>query len=133
MLKTFLCFYTSIPHKEGLDTCRETLDTRGVIDPPTDDVINLINLELKRNNFTFDSTHYLQKHGTAMGTRMVPLYANLFMGQLERDLLQQVEKKTHNLVEIHKRHLNYLATRGRKAEKVYPSNRFPPQNDQIHC
>ena len=79
---------TNMPHDEGLDACREALDTREVLDPPTDDIINLIDLVLKRNNSSFNNTHYLQKHGTAMGTRMAPSYANLFMGRLERDLLQ---------------------------------------------
>ena len=34
-----------------------------------------------------------KKHGTVMGTQMAPSYSNLFMGRLERDLLQQAEKK----------------------------------------
>ena len=94
--------YTNIPHEEGLDTCREALDTGEVLDSPTDDIINLIDLVLKRNNFSFDNTHSLQKHGTAMRTRMAPSYANLFIGRLERDLLQQAEKNNNNLVEIHR-------------------------------
>ena len=32
---------------------------------------------------------YLQLHGTAMGTKMAPAYANLFMGDLEQKLLAQ--------------------------------------------
>ena len=39
------------------------------------------------NNFTFNSKHYLQKHDTAMGTRMAPSYVNLFLGKFERDAL----------------------------------------------
>ena len=39
------------------------------------------------NNLTFNSKHYLQKHGTAMGTRMAPSYADLFLGKFERDAL----------------------------------------------
>ena len=35
-------------------------------------------------NFSFNNEHYLQKHGTAMGTRMAPSYANLFMGKFEQ-------------------------------------------------
>ena len=34
------------------------------------------------NNFEFESNHYLQLHGTAMGTKMALAYANLFMGDL---------------------------------------------------
>ena len=36
----------------------------------------------------FDGRFYLQKQGTAMGTKMAPSYANLFMGKLELRLLQ---------------------------------------------
>ena len=45
--------------------------------------------DTKKNHFSFDGLHYLQKHGTAMGTRMTPSYTNIFMGKLERDLLQR--------------------------------------------
>ena len=79
--------YTNIPHDEGIEACREALNSREVLSPPTEDIINLISSILTKNNFTFDDQHYLQVHGTAMGTRMAPSYANLFMGKLERDLL----------------------------------------------
>ena len=42
---------------------------------------------LINNNFTFDGNHYLQINGTAMGTKMAPSYANIFMGDLEERLL----------------------------------------------
>ena len=35
------------------------------------------------NNFSFNNEHFLQIHGTAMGTRMAPSYANLFKGKFE--------------------------------------------------
>ena len=44
---------------------------------------------LTMNNFEFDNNYYIQLDGTAMGTRMAPAYANLFMGDLERKLLAQ--------------------------------------------
>ena len=40
-------------------------------------------LVLKNNNFEFDGSHFLQKRGTAIGTRMAPAYANLSMHHLE--------------------------------------------------
>ena len=42
---------------------------------------------LTMNNFTFHDRHYLQIHGTAMGTRMAPSYANLFLAKFETDAL----------------------------------------------
>ena len=41
--------YTNIPHKEGMEVCREALNTRDASDPPTDDVVHLIGLILKKN------------------------------------------------------------------------------------
>ena len=40
----------------------------------------------------FEDEHFLQIHGTAMGTWMAPSYANIFMGMLENRILQTVDK-----------------------------------------
>ena len=53
----------------------------------------LISKILNKNAFIFEEQHYLQVHGTAMGTRMAPSYANLFMAQLERKLLDNASMK----------------------------------------
>ena len=42
----------------------------------------------KRNDFTFNGDHYLHIHGTAMGTKMAPSYANTFMRKFEKQLLE---------------------------------------------
>jgi hypothetical protein len=39
----------------------------------------VLTLVLKNNKFTFDGNHYLQINGTAMGTKMAPSYANIFI------------------------------------------------------
>ena len=39
------------------------------------------------NNFTSNDRHYLQIHGTTMGTRMAPSYANLFLTKFETEAL----------------------------------------------
>ena len=45
--------------------------------------------------FQFENkdTFYLQTHGTAMGTRMAPQYANAFMADLEGTFLRNYPKK----------------------------------------
>ena len=35
------------------------------------------------NNFEFNNNQYLQVGGTAMGTRLAPSYANIFMADFE--------------------------------------------------
>ena len=80
--------YANIPHKEGIKACEDLLNTRSIPIPPTKDLCHLIHTILTTNNFTFNGSHYLQIHGTAMGTRMAPSYANIFMGHLEQSFLQ---------------------------------------------
>ena len=43
---------------------------------------------LTMNNFVFNDEQFIQQHGTAMGTRMAPAFANLFMGEFERKALE---------------------------------------------
>ena len=85
--------YTNIPHEDGIKAAEEVWETRTVKDPPTQILIKLLTLVLKCNNFEFNGRHYLQIQGTAMGTKMAPSYANLFMGRLEKQLLQSVTPK----------------------------------------
>ena len=40
------------------------------------------------NSFVFNLEYFLQVQGTAIGTRMTPYYANLFIGKLELEFLQ---------------------------------------------
>lgn len=79
--------YTNIPHDDGITACKEVWEQRDIKDPPTECLIQLLELVLKHNNFTFNGEHYLQINGTAMGTKMAPSYANIFMGKLEKQLL----------------------------------------------
>ncbi|XP_072050367.1 uncharacterized protein [Amphiura filiformis] len=78
--------YTNIPHDDGITACKEALDNRTNKTPSTDDLINLLELTLKSNNFVFNDEHYLQTSGTAMGAKFSPSYANIFMGWHEGTL-----------------------------------------------
>jgi hypothetical protein len=52
----------------------------------------MLTMVLRKNNFTFNGDHYLQINGTAMGTKMAPSYANIFMGKFEKQLLERLLK-----------------------------------------
>ena len=80
--------YNNIPHSDGVAACRRALDKRPVFVPPTNDIIELMELVLDRNCFSFNGHHYRQILGTAMGTRMAPSFANLFMADLEEKILE---------------------------------------------
>ena len=47
---------------------------------------------IDKKSFVFNKVNYLQINDTAMGTRMAPSYANLFMAKLKREFLQTEEK-----------------------------------------
>ena len=76
--------YSNIPHEAGITATRRVLEKNGCPFPET--TLKLIKFILEHNSFVFDNTYYLQKQGTAMGTRFAPQYANLFMHRLEEDL-----------------------------------------------
>ena len=79
--------YTNIPHDDGIAACRKIWEQRTVQELPTECLVEMLTLVLKYNNFPFDGNHYLQINGTAMGTKMALSYANIFMGDLEEQLL----------------------------------------------
>ena len=58
----------------------------GEKDHPTQIPIKLLTLVLKCNKFESNGKHYLKIQGRAMGTKMVPSYANIFMGMLDEQL-----------------------------------------------
>ena len=87
--------YTNIPHNEGIDACRHFLDTRTDKHVPTETLCDLLRMILTMNNFTFNQEHYLQVHGTAMGTKMAPSFANLFLGIFEINALSNAPFHVH--------------------------------------
>ena len=81
--------YTNIPHHEGKEAAIQNLTLNQDPPPlqPQPVVIGeLIDIVLQNNVFEFNDKLYLQKQGTAMGTKMAPSYANLFMGKIEKQL-----------------------------------------------
>ena len=81
--------YTNIPHNEGIKACRHFLNTRQDQSLPAESMRMILTV----NNFSFNSEHYLQVHGTAVGTRMAPSYANLFMGKFEQHAIENAPLK----------------------------------------
>ena len=86
--------YPHIPQNEGLQTIKETLShARGSQKEEwtgslEEDAVDFAELVLTSNNFEFNGRPYAQKLGTAIGSRMAPAYANIFMDKLETRLLE---------------------------------------------
>ena len=89
--------YTNIPNSEGITAIRETLSEHRPNKqdmPSNDSLIQLLKMVLQKNNFQFNDQNYLQIGGIAMGTRVAPSYAYLFMCKLEQRLISNYNKKT---------------------------------------
>ena len=75
--------YTVIPNDEGLLALKHFFDHRIVEEPSSETLLRLTELVLTLNCFSFGGNHYKQTNGVAMGTKMGPSYANLFVGFIE--------------------------------------------------
>eukprot|EP00061_Rhincodon_typus_P004984 g23889.t1 len=78
-----LALYTSISHDDGIAATASGLKTNNGQFP--DAILQLICLIFDRNVFTFDNQFFIQTHGTAVGTRFLFQYANIFMCKFEQD------------------------------------------------
>ncbi|XP_069118974.1 uncharacterized protein [Argopecten irradians] len=85
--------HTNIPHADGIAVCHAAWDRRVSNHPSTQSLVDLLKLVLILNNFNFNDENYLQISGTAMGTKMAPSYANVFMRHLESAILTSAQIK----------------------------------------
>ena len=78
-------FYTHIPHNEGIKSIKEKLAIHRTPNnlPNNSYIIELLEVVLTNNHFEFNDTYYHQVSGTAIGTKLAPSYANLFMNKFE--------------------------------------------------
>ena len=96
--------YTNIPNTEGINCIKEILEQeRNRHEKPSNEsLLNLLEVVLTKNNFQFNGEHFLQIGGTAMGTRVAPTYANLFMRSLETEILEKSDEKNNGMVQIYR-------------------------------
>ena len=88
--------YTNIPNMDGLvSIARSLIKHQPDFTLKYNTLLELLKLVLHKNNFQFNGEHYLQIGGTAMGTKVTPSYANLFMARLEEKLLEKARTDLH--------------------------------------
>ena len=75
--------YTSIPHDGALKACEHILDKRCNRTMSTSTLLQLIELVLKMTTFHFNGRYFSQKQSVAMGTKIGPTVACIFMGYVE--------------------------------------------------
>ena len=98
--------YSNIPIEEGIKAFEEELEKRENKMVPTEYYVKLLKLVLESNIFEFNREYYIQLLGTAMGTRVAPTYANIFMAKLEKFMLENCSPELAELVLCWKRFID---------------------------
>jgi hypothetical protein len=82
--------YPNIPQAEGLIAFENMVSDPVNRDQtlPAGFLVLLLKCVLEYNVFIFDGKYYIQDWGTAIGSRVAPTYACIFMGVLEQIMLQ---------------------------------------------
>ena len=79
--------YSNIPHIDDIGSCKKHIDRRVLSTTSSEDICQLIKFIFENNVISFNDEYFSQECGTAMGTRMAPCYANIFMAQLAKNFL----------------------------------------------
>lgn len=85
--------YTNIPIEAGIECVEKAFKKYPDPKRPDGELIELLRINLTRNDFMFNDEFYLQVKGTAMGKRFAPAYANIFMACWEEEALAKCKKK----------------------------------------
>lgn len=85
--------YTNIPIVAGIDCVRKIFEKYPDPKRPDEELLELLDINLNRNDFVFDEKFYLQVKGTAMGKKFAPAYANIFMANWEAEVFVKLNKK----------------------------------------
>ncbi|XP_024859281.1 uncharacterized protein LOC112450144 [Kryptolebias marmoratus] len=85
--------YTNIDITEGISAIKNIFLKYPDSKRPEKELLELLEINLRRNDFEFDCQFYLQIKGTAMGKKFAPAYANIFMAHWETEALNKCTKK----------------------------------------
>ncbi|KAL2078819.1 hypothetical protein ACEWY4_026504 [Coilia grayii] len=80
--------YTNIETQAGLEAVKDWLKRYPDPKRPDSLLLQLLEINLTKNDFEFNGQFYLQIKGTAMGKRFAPSYANIYMAQWEEAALR---------------------------------------------
>lgn len=85
--------YTNIVTKEGIQAVKEIFQNNHNKKRPDKELLQLLELNLTKNDFEFDQKFFLQIKGTAMGKKFAPAYADIFMAKWEMAALAKCTLK----------------------------------------
>ena len=89
---------TVVPNNEGLQAIKYSVKK-----PSSETLLRLAELVLTLKCFSFGDNYYKQINGAAMGTKMKPSYANLFVGYIENKFFSNYPGPKPDL---YKRHID---------------------------
>lgn len=99
--------YTCIPHHVGLEAMTHYLKQRPAeILPPTEFLIDLVEIILSNNFFKYSGKYFLQLQGTAMGSAFAPSYACLVMGLWEEKFINTNLNPFYSKIALWKRYID---------------------------
>lgn len=85
--------YTNIDIQRGINSVKKIFSKFPDPTRPDEELLELLKINLTRNDFVFDGEFYLQILGTAMGKKFAPAYANIFMANWEQEVFSKCPKK----------------------------------------
>ena len=98
---------SSIPHSDGIKACEVYVIENGFTSMEISIITKIIYFTLTHNYFEFNDKSYSQTDGTAMGKKMAPTYANIFMWNFEKYLLDYCTDKPFYIYVIYMTFLLY--------------------------
>jgi len=84
--------YTNIDIQEGIQAIKNIFRKHPNKKRPDKELLQLLEINLTRNDFEFNGDFFLQIKGTAMGKKFAPAYANIFMAEWETSALSSCQK-----------------------------------------
>ena len=88
-----VALYPMVPRKKAEKAMRKNLEGRRTKTIPTDDLMELAQLVLDNNEFEFQGESYIQKEGTAIGSKLGKNYACAYMGEWEKEVNKKAEEE----------------------------------------
>jgi hypothetical protein len=81
--------YPSVPRDKAREAMRKNLDRRGAKKIPTEDLLELADMVLDGNEFSFEERRFLLCEGTAIGSKLGRNYAGCYLGEWESEVMAE--------------------------------------------
>lgn len=89
--------FPNIPTRDCIPLIKNTLEKSRITPQEQEEYITLFKECLEQNYFTFNNQYYIQNTGLPMGSPLSPLLADIYMNEMEVNLLKSPHAKKHIL------------------------------------